>query len=274
MNAVCYSIPVSLLAFPARRIIIRAENATDIVANISDKDLARIAYIKLLSLNGEIGSLIPWGHGIPVELVVTDPCRDLPLLYRFTPLLAGRPVRVSVPLAAGMGNVVKLAVALNFAVKVEGGQPDAVVLDELQRLARFYLHQSQVSQPVEFFHSLFLAFYRLDPINLWTLQEEDFSSVRHITDTGKEMMPGRLAGMEVNDDSSTLMLEIQNGSAAEKCECVECEFFNCCQGYFKWPRRGYNCDGVKTLMSTLQSAAEELRADVASFHSSAKGGSV
>jgi hypothetical protein len=59
----------------------------------------------------------------------------------------------------GFGNVVKLAVSLNCAVKIEGGQPDESLVAELQRLARFYLHQSTVSEPIEFFHSLFLAMY-------------------------------------------------------------------------------------------------------------------
>jgi len=273
MNTINYNIPVSLIAaFAERKIIIRAEDARDIVANVTDNDLVRISFIKLLVLNGELDSLIPWGHGIPVELVVSDPYRDLPLLYRYTPLLAGHPVRVSVPLVAGIGNVVKLAVALNFAVKLEGGQPDELMLEELRWIAHLYLHQSRVSEPIEFFHSLFLAFYRRDPINLWTLQEEDSSLVRYITDAGKEMMPGRLAGLEVNEDFPTFMRQIQKGLAAETSECLDCEFLKYCQGYFKWPMRAYCCQGVKALMNTLRSAGEELRADVASFHSLEKDG--
>jgi hypothetical protein len=272
MNDITYNIPVSLIAgFRERKMIIRADDATDIVENVTDQDLGRIAFIKLLSLKGELGSLINWGQGIPVELVVSDIYRDLPLLYRYTPLLASHPTRVSVPLVAGCDKLVKLAVSLDFAVKLEGGQPDESLLDELQRIAHFYLHQSMVSEPIEFFHSLFLAFYRLDPINLWTLQEEDPSLARYITDRGKAMMPGRLAGVEVNEDFSTFLLEMQKGPFAEKGECAECEFLMHCQGYFKWPRKEYSCHGVKALMKTLRSAAEELRADIASFHSPGKG---
>jgi hypothetical protein len=273
MKAISYDIPVSLIAaFPKRKLIIRAEDEADIIANVTGKDLERISFIKLLALNGEIGSLILWGHGIPVELVVSDPCRDLPLLYRYAPLLAGRPVRVSVPLVAGIGNVVKLAGALNFAVKLEGGQPDALALEELHRIAHFYLHQSMVSEPIEFIHSLFLSFYRRDPVTLWNIQEEDSAFTRYINERGEETMPGRLAGMDVNEDFSTFIQEILKGLAAEKGECIECEFLMCCQGYFKWPRSEYCCDGVKALMSTLRSAAEELRADIASLQSSEKDG--
>jgi sulfatase maturation enzyme AslB (radical SAM superfamily) len=78
--------------------------------------------------------------------------------------------------------------------------------------------------------------------------------------------------MDVNEDFSTFIQEILKGLAAEKGECIECEFLMCCQGYFKWPRSEYRCDGVKALMNTLRSAAEELRADIASLHSSEEGG--
>ncbi len=271
MNTIIYNIPVSLIAgFRERIMIIRADDATAIVENVNDQDLGRISFIKLLSLKGEVSSLINWGQGIPVELIVSDTNRDLPLLYRYTPLLASHPVRVSVPLVAGFGNIVKLAVSLNFAVKLEGGQPDASLVDELQRIAHFYLHQTMVSEPIEFFHSLFLAFYRRNPVTLWAIQEEDPSLVRYITDSGEERMPGRLAGVEVNENFSAFMLDMQKGLAAEEGECAKCEFLIHCQGYFKWPHREYSCDGVRALMNTLRSAAEELRADVASFYSPGK----
>ena len=77
-------------------------------------------------------------------------------------------------------------------------------------------------------------------------------------------MAGRLAGVAVNKYLITFTQEIQKGPFAEKGECLKCDFLTHCQGYFKWPRREYRCDGVKSLMHTLQNAAEELRADIAS----------
>jgi len=273
MNAITYNIPASLIAdFGERKRIVRAHDPAEIVENLADEDLEGISFIKLLSLNGKLDSLMGWRNAIPIELVVSDTHRDLPLLYRYTPLLTDHPIRVLVPLVPGFGNVVKLAVSLNFAVKLEGGQPDESLLDEMQRIALFYLHQPLVAEPIDFFHSLFLAFYHRTSITLWTIQEEDSSLVRYITDEGEETMPGRFAGMKVNENFSTFMLEIQQGPVGEKGKCAGCEFLMHCQGYFKWPRREYRCDGVKTLMHTLRSAAEELRTDIASFHSPGEGG--
>jgi hypothetical protein len=245
--------------------IVRSHDPSEIVLNVTDGDRGDISFIRLLSLTGEIDVLMGWGYGIPVDLVVSDPFRDLPLLYRYAPLLEVHPIRVSVPLVPGFGNVVKLAVSLGFAVKVEGGQPEESLSDELQRIARFYLHQSTVSEPIEFFHSLFLAFYHQDPVTLWIIQEEDPSLIRSITDRGEESLPGRLAGEGDNQGLSTFLRELLDGTAAEPGECAGCEFLRHCLGYFKWPRKEYRCDVVKGLMYTLYSAAEELRADMASL---------
>ena len=272
MSAITYDIPTSLIAaFRAKKMIVRSHDPAELRENIADKDLENICFVKLLSLNGDIESLMTWGQAIPLELVVSDTYRDLPLLYKYAPLLAVHPVRVSVPLVAGFGNVVKLAVSLNFAVKLEGGQPEASLLNEMQRIAHVYLHQSTVSEPIEFFHSLFLAFYQRTPMTLWSIQEEDPSWIRHINDMGEETMPGRLAGVKACEDFSLFVQKMLNEIIAEKGECVECEYLAHCQGYFKWPRREYRCDGVKALMHTLWSAAEELRTDIASFHSLADG---
>jgi hypothetical protein len=265
-NPLTYDIPASLVAaYRGRTMIIRSPDPAAIVAGVTAEDLETVSYIKLLSLEGDVDCLMNWGHTIPVDLVVADPCRDLPLLYRYAPLCASHPIRVSVPLAPGFGNVVKLAVSLNFAVKIDGGQPDESLVTDLQRLARFYLHQSTVSEPIEFFHSLFLALYHHDPVTLWTIQEEDPSLIRYITDQGEETLPGRLAGVALNQRFSMFVQELQDGVAGETGECVNCDFLRQCQGYFKWPRREYPCDGVKALLQILKSAAEELRADIASF---------
>jgi hypothetical protein len=271
-NALTYDIPPSLVAaYRGRTMIIRSHDPAAIVESVTAGDLGTISYIKLLSLEGEIDSLMGWGHDIPVDLVVADPCRDLPLLYRYAPVRTGHPIRVSVPLVPGFGAVVKLAVSLNFAVKVMGGQPEESLLTELLRLVRFYLHQSTVTEPVEFFHSLFLAFYHRDLVTLWTIQEEDPSLVRYITDQGEETLPGRLAGMAIPRNFSTFVTELPEGPTAGVGECAGCEFLMNCQGYFKWPRREYRCDGVKSLLHILMNAAEELRADLASFQSSGAG---
>jgi hypothetical protein len=154
----------------------------------------------------------------------------------------------------------------------EGGQPDQALAGELLQIAHYYLHRTTVSEPIDFFHSLFRAFYHRDPVTLWVIQEEDPSLFGFVTDLGEETMPGRLAGGEIRHGFSSFAQEWRDKLLTEKGDCAGCEFLSNCLGYFKWPPRAYRCDGVQAVMRTLRDAAEDLRRDVASFHSQGEGG--
>jgi hypothetical protein len=268
MDPVVYNIPAPMVgAYRGRTAIVRSHDPAEIVGALSAEELTRVAYVQVLSVRSELEPLMHWGQGIPVDLVVQDPKVDLPLLYPYAPLLDRHPVRVTIPVAPGFSKVVKLAVALNFAVKLDVSQPAPPLLDELSRVAHSYLHQATVAQPIEFFHSLFLAFYRGDPVTLWSIQEEDPLHVRYITDEGIETLSRRFADSDLKGDVTTFVTRFTEALLAEKAECGGCEALAHCSGYFKWPDREYRCDGVKTLFRTLKSAAEELRGDLAAFTS-------
>ena len=167
-------------------------------------------------------------YGSPLEIVLDDPGQYLDL-YGYTSLLDNHPVRIVIPLVAGFNQAVKLAVALNFAVKLEVKQPNEELLQELSEVLDLYLHRSNVRQPIDFFHTTLISFFHDEPISLWEIAEE-------------------------------------SPAIAEKHpECQECEFFNRCGGYFKWPDRTYRCDGIKKVFQTLANAAQEMRNDLATF---------
>jgi hypothetical protein len=264
-DGLTYDVPVSLIeAYRGRKIIVRSPDPSEITRRISGAVPEGLAYIRILSLDGAMDDLKNWLPGLPIDLVVRDTREDLPRLYRYAPLLSAHPLRVSVPLAPGFGAVVKLAASLNFAVKVEGGQPDQTLAEELLQIAHTYLHRTTVSEPIEFFHSLFRAFYHRDPVTLWAIQEEDPALFRFVTDRGKERMPGRLAGEETLHGFPSFTREGRDRFVTEMGDCAGCEFLTNCSGYFKWPRREYSCDGIQSVMHTLREAAEGLRRDVAS----------
>jgi hypothetical protein len=265
-KSIVYNIPATMIeAFRGRDLIVRSHDPSEVLQKLAQDDLERLAYLQILGTGGSIDSLLRWGPSIPVDLVVQDPEADLPLLYRYAPLPADRPVRVSVPVVPGFSKVVKLALSLNFAVKLELSQPEPALIEELLRVATLYLHQSTVSQPVEFIHSIFLGFYNRTPLTLWALQEEEPALFRYVTDQGAETLSRRFAGVELKYGVASFIKEFTTALLSEKQECGDCRFFENCAGYFKWPRREYRCDGVKALFRTLQAAAEELRADLAAF---------
>ena len=266
-HSIVYNIPVVMIdAYRGRSKVVRSHSPGEIADKVTREHLQEVVFIQILDLNGDIEPLMHWGEGVPVDLIVQDPQRDLPLLYRCSPLPARHPVRVSIPVVPGCSRVVKLAVSLDFAVKLEGGQPEPAVIEEMLETAAIYLHQSTVSQPIEYFHSLFLALYRQEPVTLWGIQEEDPSRVRYITDEGEETLSRRFIGLQMQQNYSSFLKEFKAQVLAEKGECFSCGFFENCCGYFKWPRKAYSCSGVKRLLQTLKDATTELKRDLAAFH--------
>jgi len=267
-----YDIPIALTAvYRGERTIIRIYDPAEIDDKISSGLAGDIACLRILSPDGVIDPLRRHFPGLPVEFELHDPCKKLPLLYRYAPLLSDRPVRVSIPLLPGFGSAVKLAASLNFAVKVCGGQPDQPLVEEMLRIADYYLRRPAVTEPIDFFHSLFLAFYHHDPVTLWAIQDEDPAVVRYVDDHGNEALHPRLSGG--GGKPVTRFMEELADDIASGNECAGCEFVVNCHGYFKRPRKEYRCDGIREVLRTLKDAAGELRRDLASFGPSPAGDS-
>lgn len=223
-------------------------------------------YVQLTSPEVELEPLSSWACALPIDVVVPNPAIDYPFLYNFSKLLDKHLVRISIPVRNGFGKAVRLALALGFSVKLEVGQPDASLIAEMAEVLNLYLHRSEVSQPVEYFHSIFLSFFKhRQSANLWTIQEEDPEQFRFITNEGAEMVSPRFGKIDWKDLEPILAAQQTESRFKEKTECDSCEFLKACGGYFKWPNKEFDCEGVKTLFSGLSLAAEELRNDVASF---------
>ena len=266
ITSLVYNIPATMLeAYRGRDIIVRSHDPSEILHRLDQYDLNRIVSLQILGTGGAVDGLMRWEHAIPIDLVIQNPEADLPLLYRYRPLLSEHPVRVSVRVAAGFGKVVKLALSLDFAVKLEVCQPEPAVIEEMLQIATLYLHQSTVSQPVEFIHSVFLSFYHGNPVTLWAIQEEDPAAVRYVTDLGTETLSPRFAGETLKYGLSSFIKDFTKELLDEKHACCDCAFFETCAGYFKWPRKQYRCDGVKSLFQMLEAAAAELKADLSAF---------
>ena len=146
------------------------------------------------------------------------------------------------------------------------GQPDAALIAEMAEVLDLYLHRSEVSQPVEYFHSTFLSFFdRKEHSNLWFVQEEDPEQFRFITNEGAETVSPRFGKTDWEHLKLILAARQMQSTLPEETECDSCEFLETCGGYFKWPNKEFDCEGVKTLFSRLNLAAGRLRNDLVSF---------
>ncbi|HEV7473275.1 MAG TPA: hypothetical protein VGN90_04445 [Pyrinomonadaceae bacterium] len=261
MDSLIYNIPASLVgAYANRRVIVRSYDPAELVGSISQLDPANVLYGQLLSLDVEAAPLTKWQQPVPLDLVMTRLVDEFPLLYRFSHLLDKHAIRVSVPVIPGFSDAVRLSLALHFSVKLEIGQPDRQLVEELSELLELYLHRSTIAQPVEYFHSTFLSFFHQEPSSLWFVQEEDPEQIRFVADNGEESLAKRLDGLPFQNGNGLRSNELE--LASEKSECDDCEFFDRCGGYFKWPSKDFRCDGVKTLFGTMRAAAAELRTDL------------
>jgi len=264
VSSIVYHVPLErLAAFRGRSLIVRGADPLALVAQLGPEDLDNLAYVQLRSLPRDTDSLIHWAENLGIELLLDDPAEDFPRLYRYAKLLDNHPVRVSLPVVTGFEKAVKLALSLQFAVRLQIGQPVPALIEPLARLLDDYLHRPTVSQPIEYFHSVLLGLCHRDPVSLWAIQEEDPALIRYIDEQGVERLPGKLAGAAPGPDPADFVERWSNTLVAEGAECAECRFFAPCRGYFKWPLREYDCVGVKTLFQTLQQAADELRRDLA-----------
>ncbi len=269
MTAVVYHIPLHLAAaYRGKKIIVRVQDPAELIKALSDSDCENLVGVQLLSLSVDADALADWGYAVPVELAMLHPAEEFPLLYRHAKLLDKHPVRVSIPVTCGFSKSVKVASSLRFSVKLEVNQPDPTVVEELRGVLAFYLHHSSVSQPVEFFHSTLLSFYHHDPVTLWHVQEDDPAILRYVTENGTETVARRFVNTNmssVTGDLESFVADLKTELLAERGECSGCEFFAHCGGYFKWPRRDFVCDGVKTVFHDLREAAGELERDLDAF---------
>jgi len=265
-ESLVYNIPANLIDdYRGRNVIVRSSAPDEIVSCLQRADPTAIRFIQLLSTPSQTSVLEGCGQQLPIEIVLRDPATEYVRLYDYPNLLDTHPVRIAIPVLPGFSKAVKLAVSLDFAVKLEMEQPDSLLVEEILTVLDFYLHRSVVRQPIEFFQTILLSFYRHEPVSLWAVAEEDSAVVRYITDDGKETISKRFAGAQLEYRLVDFVALFGQQLVSEMRECHECEFFNRCGGYFKWPDQNYKCDGIKKLFHTLQSAADEVKQDLAAY---------
>ena len=263
MSNLIHCIPLSALREQSyRQVIVRAADPTALVAALAAEDPQRIFAAQLLSLDNDSEALNAWGSGLPIELILNDP-DDFPSLYRHVNLLEAHPLRVNITAVAGFSKAVKVALALHFAVHLDLGQPEPAVCAELAEVLKLYLHHSTIAQPIDYFQVILMGLYHQQPQPLWITLDEDPSALRWVNEDGTESLYGRLAAIpvaQVPDGDCAVWIE---QVLAADAQCQSCEFRQSCGGYFKWPRRDYDCAGVQRLFGLVSAAAEELRNDMA-----------
>src|SRR5215510_6522734 len=260
-----YNVPLALVSdYKNCRLVVRAIDPVALADSLAAEPNDEIVMLQLLDISAELDALATSGYGIPVEVVLNDPQTEAAKLYRVMKLHRAHPVRIAIPVIAGFSKAIKVAASLNLPVKLEGTQPEPDVIEELCDALDHYLHSKAVSHPIDYFSGLLMARLHKVPITLWDIQEEDPATVRYITDDGKEVI-SRRPFVPADESLDSFRVTLTDRVLSDGEECLSCEFFPECGGYFKWPDRNFSCAGIKRIFRKLQNEANELQDDLSSY---------
>jgi hypothetical protein len=258
--SVCYNIPVTLLdSFRDKSVILRSHEVSQLLEAANEVTPGNLYYLQLLSLDHDSSGFLKLKEPTMIDLVAEDP-KEFPLLYKHAELFRTHPVRVTAVATTGITKAVRLAMSLGLPVKLDVVQPERSLVDELLGLLDHYLHHTTVSQPMDFYHGLLMAFYLENSATLWEIQEEDPGIFRYITDAGETVISRRLS-TSIDPVSAEGFLAAFKSKLLEQSECSACPFLTNCAGYFKLPDPGYQCNGIRELLAAIKNAALELRRD-------------
>lgn len=244
-------------------VVVRSHSPAGLVRALAADGTAapNVRWVQILSPEADVAPLVEWDSEAPIDIVLTAPADQYTELYKFATLRDRHPIRATISVVPGFKKAVQVAAALHFSVKLDIGQPDAALVDEMLDVVDLYLHRTTVTQPIEFLHSVLLSFFHDSPDSLWNIQEEDPARYRFVPDEADTRQLRRTAGNS-SSDPSKFVDELGSELLASGAECTTCEFAPMCRGYFKVPDREYDCAGVRKVFHELASAATHVASDL------------
>jgi hypothetical protein len=258
--SICYNIPVRLIeSFRDESVVVRSYEVSDLLEAAKKIIPDNLCYLQLLSPQDDSSAFLKLKEPTLIDLVVDDP-QEFSLLYKHVELYRSHPVRVTVTATPGFSKAVRLAMSLGLPVKLDVVQPDRSAVNELLELLDHYLHHTTVSQTMDFFHGLLMAFYLRGTSTLWEIQEEDPGMFRYVTDAGEMVISRRLPTTIVPVSADRFLTDLKT-KLLDQSECSDCPFFTNCTGYFKLPNTNYRCSDMRELLTVIKNAASELRRD-------------
>jgi len=115
-----YNVPAALFdRYQGCKLILRSSSPAELVDSLSRVEPESIQFIQLLSTDEDASVLEGFRVSLPLEIVLSKPAEHYLRLYNYKSLLDTHPIRIAVPVVPQFSNAVKVALSLNFAVKLE-----------------------------------------------------------------------------------------------------------------------------------------------------------
>ena len=256
-----YNIPGSRIAdYSNEMVIVRSEDPSELVRTVERVDGSRIECVQIIGANPNLAPLSRLDPTVPIEIALTDWEKEAEHLHLYANAPFSNPIRILLNTSRGFLKAVKTCISLRMQTGLIVHQPDETLVQELESALDLYLYNTEVQVPIEFFHSLLVAFCRnhLED-SLWLIQREDPAQDRYVLDNGSIVISPRLP-IEISDASGDFLDDYRFDVMAKQGECSVCRYFSQCVGYFKFPDETYSCKGMKNLFAKLKGAANEIKA--------------
>ncbi|MGO9569501.1 MAG: hypothetical protein ACLP5H_18375 [Desulfomonilaceae bacterium] len=271
-NSVLVSIPARLAVdVDCENLVVRSGSCDDVAS--AYKALGdRVKGVELEGLGEDLSSLSALPLGLPVRVKLHP--GDAPHLYTNTWLVDRFSLDVLMDVDKGLLHGVKIVTSTMVPVTVN----IEVVSDtgELMSALDYYLHDTHVQVPVEFFHSMITACLRGETVALLDLYPESPAEFLYVDESGRVSASARLAragrflgtvsgGLKIDEESPLYidLLHRKKNLVLSGSKCVACQRFDLCEGYLRFVDTNFDCDPFLEVFGAIKDTAKEIADDLA-----------
>ncbi|MGB6063737.1 MAG: hypothetical protein WBG50_02950 [Desulfomonilaceae bacterium] len=252
-------------------IVLRSEICEDIVN--AYKTLGdRVKGVELEGPGGNLHSLSALPLQLPIRLKLHP--KDAPKLYTNTWLVDRFSLEALMDVDKGLLQGVKIAASA--MVPVTMNLEELSDTSELLPVLNYYLHDTHVQIPVDFFHSMISACLRGNVLALPKLYPESPAEFLYVDELGRVTASARLAragkffgkasgGLQI-DEESDLYKQLGNRKrdlVLSGSKCVSCETFDLCEGYLRFVDTNFDCEPFIEVFNSIKANAREIADDLA-----------
>ncbi len=271
-NSALISIPPRLAAeVDSHDIVLRSGNCGDIVNTY--KTLGdRVKGVELEYPSENLHSLSALPLQLPIRLKLHPKCA--PQLYTNTWLVDRFSLEALINVDKGLLQGVKIAASAMVPVTMD--LEELSDTSELLSVLNYYLHDTHVQVPVDFFHSMISACLRGNVLALPKLYPESPSEFLYVDELGRVTASARLAragkflgevsgGLQIDEESDLYkqLINRKKDLVLSGSKCVSCERFDLCEGYLRFVDTDFDCGPFLEVFNAIKVNAKEIADDLA-----------
>ncbi|MCL4540484.1 MAG: hypothetical protein M1378_12950 [Bacteroidetes bacterium] len=252
-------------------LVVRSESCEEIVAAYKTLD-ERIKEVELEGLGEDLHSLSALPLGLPVRIKLHP--EDAPNLYTNTWLSDRFSLEALMDVDKGILQGVKIATSAMVPVTVNLEELNDA--GELMSVLNYYLHDTHLQVPVDFFHSMISAYLQGTTLALPDLYTESPAHFLYVDELGKVSASARLAragrflgtfsdSLQIDEESQLYkdLLDRKKNLVLSGSKCVSCERFDLCEGYLRFVDANFDCGPFLEVFNEIKAKVKEIADDLA-----------